>query len=419
MPTDKRPRLSRSEGQCARCGCGIHKNQLVEPVDVPDRTWVRWCHVGCEFKPGYGMGSDGFAIPLEEIKPSAAGVAAADGSQSAAAVVSDELLKAMVSEAVSHQRPSLVAQIKGELYSDMTKVVVGELEGKLSTGMQDILNAVMQRVEEEISAIPAKVIQIEYPDGSVMEIEGEVYHEKMDEVLEMATMNPREDVFLPGPSGCGKTHLARQSAKVLDLKFGMISCTAGLSEVQLLGRSVPNLSNGTNSYTSTPFIERYENGGVFLLDEADAADPNTLLILNSALANGECAVPNRHENPYAERHPDFICLIAANTYGRGADRLYVGRNELDEAFLDRFRIGTVPLDYSERIERSLCPNKELYSTLVKWRAAITKHRLRRILSTRFMIKAYKAMTQKQWSMQKVGDRFFSGWSDDEIKKVRV
>ena len=121
-----------------------------------------------------------------------------------------------------------------------------------------------------------------------------------------------------------------------------------MSESQILGRLVPAGENGQFVFLSTQFLDAYENGGVFLFDEIDAADPNVLLVINSALANGHLSVPSRHEKPTAARHPDFICIAAANTFGHGADRQYVGRNQLDESTLDRFRIGTVPMDYAYR-----------------------------------------------------------------------
>ena len=206
--------------------------------------------------------------------------------------------------------------------------------------------------EVEANSTP-RVIEIKHAEGEAVKIEGAV-HPIFDSVLQFA--QARKHIFLPGPAGCGKSHLAKQIADALKLRFGFISCSAGMSESQLLGRLVPAGEGGKFEFVTTQFLDCYEKGGVFLFDEIDAADANVLLVINSALANGHLSVPSRHENPVAMRHPDFVCIAAANTFGRGADRQYVGRSELDESTLDRFRIGTVPMDYDERLERQLCPN---------------------------------------------------------------
>ena len=259
-----------------------------------------------------------------------------------------------------------------------------------------------------------KVLEIRQPDRDPVRIEGAV-HPIFPEVLELASV--REDIFLPGPAGCGKSHLAKQVADALGLRFGSISCSAGMSESQLLGRCVPAGEQGQFEFQGTQFLDCYENGGVFLFDEIDAADSNVLLVINSALANGHLSVPNRHDKPVAKRHPDFICIAAANTFGRGADRQYVGRNQLDESTLDRFRIGTVPMDYDESLERQLCPDAELYARLLAYRENARRSRLERIVSTRFIIKAYR-MVQAGWSYDKVDSKLFSGWREDEIRKAR-
>jgi len=81
-----------------------------------------------------------------------------------------------------------------------------------------------------------------------------------------------------------------------------------------------------------------------MMDELDNANPNVLTAMNSALANGHANFPDSRVN----MHPDFICVAAGNTYGRGADRLYVGRQQLDAASLDRFL--NLSWDYDEDAE---------------------------------------------------------------------
>jgi MoxR-like ATPase len=186
----------------------------------------------------------------------------------------------------------------------------------------------------------------------------------------------------------------------------------------LLGRNHPAGAKGEFKFLGTSFLDCYENGGVFLFDEIDAADANVMLVINSALANGQLSVPSRHDNPVAKRHPDFICIAAANTFGHGADRQYVGRNELDESTLDRFRIGTVPMDYDEALERQLCPEPALYNRLAGYREKVRENQLPRLVSTRFIMQAYTMVSQWNWTVHDVDDSLFAGWSEDEIVKVK-
>ena len=142
-----------------------------------------------------------------------------------------------------------------------------------------------------------------------------------------------------------------------------------------------------------------------------------LKVLNSALANGQMALANRPENPVAKRHPDFVAIAAANTFGTGADRQYVGRSQLDESTLDRFRIGQVEMDYDAAVEEALCPDAELRGRLQGYRAAIRANRLRRIVSTRFLRDAY-LMKQAGDSDAEIDAALFAGWSADEVRKVQ-
>ena len=155
-----------------------------------------------------------------------------------------------------------------------------------------------------------------------------------------------------------------------------------------------------------------------MFDEIDAADSNMLLVINSALANGKLALPNRPKKPVAKRHADFVCIAAANTWGKGADREYVGRNQLDDATLDRFRIGCVPMDYDPAVEAMLCPHEELRSRLLFYRCRINEARIKRPLSTRFMIDACDMVLNAGWTMEMVDEAFFSGWRHDEVIKVK-
>jgi len=254
-----------------------------------------------------------------------------------------------------------------------------------------------------------------------------LFHKKFDRILTLA--KARRNIFLYGPTGCGKSHVCGQIADALNVGYGFVSCTAGMSEAVLGGRLLPVGKSGSFEYVVSEFVKCYEQGGLFLLDEWDAADANVALFINAALANGSCAVPNRPKKPYAQRHGDFICAAAANTVGTGADRQYSGRNRLDMASLDRFQIGKVYMDYDTLLEEKLCVDKkgETYTDLLaycwKVRTAIRNNKLERAMSTRFTADAAHMKREAGWDIEQIfndhEDGFFSGWREDEIRKVEA
>jgi MoxR-like ATPase len=189
-----------------------------------------------------------------------------------------------------------------------------------------------------------------------------------------------------------------------------------MSEGQLLSRLIPTGEGGMFEYLISEFVRLYENGGDFLFDEIDAADSNTLLVLNAALANGHLAVSNRPGNPVAKKHPDFVCIAAANTYGTGADRQYVGRNQRDESTLDRFRIGQIEMDYDPDVEKVLCPDDELRNLLQGIRQMARAAKIRRIVSTRFL-RDGNTMKRAGMSNEQIVSRLVVGWTRDELAKV--
>jgi cobaltochelatase CobS len=141
--------------------------------------------------------------------------------------------------------------------------------------------------------------------------------------------------WLTGGAGVGKTTIAEQVAKALGLEFSPESFCSQSSEVKMKGY---NTANGL--YVSTEFRKRFEEGGVYLLDEVDAANPNILLALNSALSNGIVSFPDK----VVRKHPKFVAIACANTYGNGATAEYVGRQVIDGASLDRFVKLDIPID---------------------------------------------------------------------------
>lgn len=227
------------------------------------------------------------------------------------------------------------------------------------------------------------------------------------------------NVLLVGPAGCGKTTLAHHLAKALKRRFGMLSCTSGASEAQLTGWLLPvgGGKAGEFTYVASEFVRLYEEGNsVFLFDEFDAADPNMLLVINSALANGSLHVPQRHKEPLVQRGKNVALIAAANTYGSGADLVYAGRNQLDAATLDRFYV--VEMDYDADLERRIAGTEG--AAALTWvqslRAKVKQHRVRRVVSTRTLMKMVAA-SKADVSFEEAKRDALAGWTKDELAKV--
>jgi MoxR-like ATPase len=364
---------ARFPGFCRNCRHGYDRGDLIRKA--ADRVWI---HDAC---------------PNDEPPPVATSAAP--------------------TENMAHELQLVRGIVRDELAGATLRVDEAEVRALIDADVERIVG----RTRDELLAqgVVTQRLEVKLPSGATTAIDGKA-HAALPRCVRLAAA--RRNILLVGPAGSGKTHLAGQVAAALGLPFAHIACSAGMSEGQLTGRLLPTGDGGRFEYVRSEFVRCYEEGGVFLFDEIDAADANTLLVLNAALANGRMALANRPANPVAVKHPDFVAVAAANTFGTGADRQYVGRNQLDESTLDRFRIGQMEMDYDADVEAALCPDEALRGRLQGYREAIRANRLRRVVSTRFLRDAF-VMRQAGDTDADIDAALFAGWSADEVRKVAV
>lgn len=187
-------------------------------------------------------------------------------------------------------------------------------------------------------------------DGDLLD---STHHKLTGYVAKLA--EARIPILLVGAAGTGKSRLLRKLAtEILELPYGETPMTAGATPSWLLGRHT------INGYQVSHFLEIYSNGGVFNFEEIDASDPNMLIVVNNALAlqPGEEFFNPVNGETYT-RHPDFIPAATANTFGLGANAQYTGRERLDFATIDRFRMGRVVLSLDEKLVDTIVKDTKL------------------------------------------------------------
>lgn len=281
--------------------------------------------------------------------------------------------------------------------------------GKVEASLLDTVRAEAARTVAELA--PRSLV-VQTRDGlTVGRVDGHVRPE-FDEIIQCTALGL--NVMLVGPAGCGKTFLCEQIAAALGQRFAFLPLTAGVSESRLTGRFAPIGEGGQFKYVPAPFVDFYENGGVFLLDEVDAADANVLLAINAALANGHMETPNPAK-PIIKRHATFRLIAAANTWGNGADRQYVGRNQLDASTLDRFCAAQFNLDYDTDFEKA-AGHPEVVEWAHELRGKVRENRLRRVVSTRIILDGTLRLKAGH-TLAQVKRSFLVSWSEADRRTV--
>jgi hypothetical protein len=156
----------------------------------------------------------------------------------------------------------------------------------------------------------------------------------------------RIPVYITGPAGSGKTTVVKNIATELGLKYYSISVSNQTTVSAIFG-----FVDASGTYRPSLFRLAYEFGGVFLMDELDSGNANTISAINQAIENGICGFP---DGKMVEAHPDFTFCSSGNTVGTGANKRYVGRNPLDGASLDR--LGFIEWEYDEELELKISEN---------------------------------------------------------------
>ena len=262
----------------------------------------------------------------------------------------------------------------GEIIEEMKDSSNKKLE-EITKSVNDNIETLERKMSDSLKKLDDilenKPIVVNF--GTAEKPQNEFTHKSFDKILKVikSTKRKNKHIMLVGGAGGGKTHLAGQVAKALGIPFYPMSVGLQTTKSDLLG-----FINATGGYMTSPVREAYEKGGLLLLDEFDATHAGVVTILNSLLANGHATFPDK----IVEKNEKFVCMCACNTYGRGGNIDYVGRNRLDCATLDRFII--IDVDYDKGLERNLANNDTWVDVIEKVRENIKNQGIKMIISPR-------------------------------------
>lgn len=291
--------------------------------------------------------------------------------------------------------------MNGESHEDKPKVDTSEVMAEFAKAISkmmvideekvvEIFNEQMEGKADEITSRVGEMFD-EFMKNTkpsqtecvIVPIQGEsknmgVQHKKFS--LMLSVVGQRLNVLMVGSAGSGKTIGAEKVAEALGLPYYTISVGMQTTKSEFFG-----YMSASGTYVRTLFREAFENGGVFLLDELDAGNANVIVAINQGLANGKTAFPDGMVN----KHPDFVLIATANTWGAGANREYVGRNQLDASTLDRFKM--IEWGYDLDLEDALTENKGWLAEVRRVRAIVEKNKIRQIISPRASIDGTKLL----------------------------
>jgi hypothetical protein len=235
-------------------------------------------------------------------------------------------------------------------------------------------------------------------------------HEHFERFLRYASMRrsdgKRLNVSLIGTAGSGKTTAGHMLANALGLKFWRFPVGFQTSKTDIFG-----YQDASGKYIPSIPYHAVTKGGVLLFDEMDTANPQALTYLHSFTDNGLIGFPTG----MVEKHPNCIIVSAMNTFGRGADMMFVGRAQLDAATLDRWTKLEWDIDWS--FARELAGNDEWTSYVQALSESAIRQQVRVIIGPRAAIEGAWMLSCKEPRAEVEQVKIWAGVKIDDRQKI--
>jgi len=216
----------------------------------------------------------------------------------------------------------------------LARLLMNMKGGKASVNADEVRAIVREVLAEQ----KPQVVKVQVNNAEPKELpDGQTPHPLLPIVLKMVT-NDRifgRYPWLYGPAGSGKSTLAKQVADTLGLPFYCVSSLQQKYELE-------GYTDAAGELVKTSFYECFTKGGVFCFDEASTTSGEVQVAFNTAAAQ---LLYNFPKDGMVKAHPDFHIIASDNSTGRGGDKRYISRFQLDASTLDRYSF--VKVDYTD------------------------------------------------------------------------
>ena len=315
------------------------------------------------------------------------------------AAATSELIRQVESQLPQAIRREIGLKFSSEEVQEQVQEIAASTARELANqAISEAISAAKKIVEENLPR------RIELKNGhSTTILDAKPRHRVFDSCLKW--LHRGKHIYLVGPAGTGKTFLFHQLGEALARPVTVLG--QAFSKYDFSGFTSP-----TGQYIATQLRVAVEEGHLLGLDEIDMSAAPAIGFLNSLLANRYVAFPDK----VVEAHKDFVCIAAANTYGRGADQDYIGRNPLDAASLDRF-VYTV-CDYDEALERQIFGDTNWTKYVHRVRKAVSDLRLRHVVSMRALERGIDGIEIGLSADEVCDSALWRGLDKDSIDKIR-
>jgi len=210
--------------------------------------------------------------------------------------------------------------------------------------------------------------------------------------------------WLYGPAGSGKSTLAKMVADALNIPFYSVSSLQQKYELE-------GYTDAVGEFVQTAFYKAMAEGGVFCFDEISTTSGEVQVAFNTVAAQ---LVYNFPKMGMVKAHPDFHIIACDNSTGRGGDKRYISRYQLEESTLDRYNF--VEVDYSDEHDLNMAAgDKDLVRFMKDMRKVLDASNTT-YLATPRASKAIKALQATGMSdKDALWFGLCSGWNKQDIR----